>query len=78
MLTRWKQPCVIWEASKLYASCSIGGAGSTRPSRCQYCGGIVRSPYAFDAAYARLNRKKQDNIALPQFSKIHELQITTR
>ena len=26
MPTRWKQPCVIWEASKLDASCSIGGA----------------------------------------------------
>lgn len=26
MPTRWKQPCVIWEASKLCASCSTGEA----------------------------------------------------
>jgi hypothetical protein len=26
MPTRWKQPCVIWEASKLRASCPIGEA----------------------------------------------------
>ncbi len=31
MPTRWKQPCVIWEASKLDASCSIGGATNCGP-----------------------------------------------
>jgi hypothetical protein len=31
MLTRWKQPCVIWEASKLCASCSIGEAAICGP-----------------------------------------------
>ena len=31
MPTRWKQPCVIWEASKLNASCSIGEATKCGP-----------------------------------------------
>ena len=31
MPTRWKQPCVIWEASKLDASCSIGEATNCGP-----------------------------------------------
>ena len=31
MPTRWKQPCVIWEASKLDASCSIGEATKCGP-----------------------------------------------
>ena len=31
MPTRWKQPCVIWEASKLDASCSIDEATKCGP-----------------------------------------------
>ena len=73
MPTRWKQPCVIWEASKLGASCSIGGACCSKPSRCQYCGGTIRSPHALDGYMVANARKSKlfvqcsKNLALRRF-----------
>ena len=52
MPTRWKQPCVIWEASKLTHLVRLAEplAG---PSRCQNCGGSVRSPRALGSPMAK-------------------------
>jgi hypothetical protein len=58
MLTRWKQPCVIWEASKLTHLVRLAEPVS-RPSRCQNCGGIVRSPHALGPPMAKLLRKRK-------------------
>ena len=52
MLTRWKQPCVIWEASKLTHLVRLAEP-FTGPSRCQNCGGIVRSPHALGNVMAK-------------------------
>ena len=58
MLTRWKQPCVIWEASKLTHLVRLAEP-LFGPSRCQNCGGIVRSPHALGGAMAKLRRKRK-------------------
>ncbi|MEY3633610.1 MAG: hypothetical protein RLZZ61_20 [Pseudomonadota bacterium] len=58
MLTRWKQPCVIWEASKLTHLVRLAEPVS-RPSRCQNCGGIVRSPHALERPMAKQRRKRK-------------------
>jgi hypothetical protein len=58
MLTRWKQPCVIWEASKLTHLVRLAEP-VFGPSRCQNCGGIVRSPHALDRSMAKLQRKRK-------------------
>jgi hypothetical protein len=58
MLTRWKQPCVIWEASKLTHLVRLAEPVS-RPSRCQNCGGIVRSPHALGSPMAKQRRKRK-------------------
>jgi hypothetical protein len=52
MLTRWKQPCVIWEASKLTHLVRLAEP-VFRPSRYQNCGGIVRSPHALERPMAK-------------------------
>ena len=58
MLTRWKQPCVIWEASKLTHLVRLAEPVS-RPSRCQNCGGIVRSPHALGPHMAKQRRERK-------------------
>ncbi len=52
MLTRWKQPCVIWEASKLTHLVRLAEP-LVGPSRCQNCGGSVRSPHALGVLMAK-------------------------
>ena len=52
MPTRWKQPCVIWEASKLTHLVRLAEP-LVRPSRCQNCGGFVRSPHALGGPMAK-------------------------
>ena len=58
MLTRWKQPCVIWEASKLTHLVRLAEP-LVGPSRCQNCGGFVRSPYALDGPIANYRVKSK-------------------
>lgn len=58
MLTCWKQPCVIWEASKLTHLVRLAEP-VFGPSRCQNCGGIVRSPHALERPMAKLRRKRK-------------------
>ena len=58
MLTRWKQPCVIWEASKLTHLVRLAEP-LFGPSRCQNCGGIVRSPHAPGRPMAKLSLKSK-------------------
>jgi hypothetical protein len=58
MLTRWKQPCVIWEASKLTHLVRLAEP-VFRPSRYQNCGGIVRSPHALGMPMAKLSLKRK-------------------
>ena len=58
MLTRWKQPCVIWEASKLAHLVRLAEPVS-RPSRCQNCGGVVRSPHALARPMAKRGSKRK-------------------
>jgi hypothetical protein len=58
MPTRWKQPCVIWEASKLTHLVRLAEP-LVRPSRCQNCGGIVRSPYALDHPLTKKAAKRK-------------------
>jgi hypothetical protein len=58
MLTRWKQPCVIWEASKLTHLVRLAEP-VFGPSRCQNCGGIVRSPHALEQVMAKQRRKRK-------------------
>jgi hypothetical protein len=58
MLTRWKQPCVIWEASKLTHLVRLAEP-VFRPSRYQNCGGIVRSPHALARPIAKQRRKRK-------------------
>ena len=58
MLTRWKQPCVIWEASKLTHLVRLAEP-LFGPSRCQNCGGIVRSPHALGTPMAKLSLKRK-------------------
>ena len=81
MLTRWKQPCVIWEASKLTHLVRLAEPVS-RPSRCQNCGGIVRSPHAL----GRLWRNNRENasylcvraiIGRKRSLKMHEVAVET-
>ena len=52
MPTRWKQPCVIWEASKLTHLVRLAEP-LVGPSRCQNCGGSVRSPHALGGHMAK-------------------------
>ena len=52
MPTRWKQPCVIWEASKLTHLVRLAEP-LVGPSRCQNCGGSVRSPHALGGSMAK-------------------------
>ena len=52
MPTRWKQPCVIWEASKLTHLVRLAEP-LVGPSRCQNCGGSVRSPHALGRPMAK-------------------------
>lgn len=58
MLTRWKQPCVIWEASKLTHLVRLAEP-VFRPSRYQNCGGIVRSPHALARHMAKQRQKRK-------------------
>jgi hypothetical protein len=58
MLARWKQPCVIWEASKLTHLARLAEP-LFGPSRCQNCGGIVRSPHALGTPMAKLSLKRK-------------------
>ncbi len=58
MLTRWKQPCVIWEASKLTHLVRLAEP-VLRPSRYQNCGGIVRSPHALARPMAKQREKRK-------------------
>jgi hypothetical protein len=58
MLTRWKQPCVIWEASKLTHLVRLAEP-VFKPSRYQNCGGIVRSPHALARLMAKQRRKRK-------------------
>jgi hypothetical protein len=58
MLTRWKQPCVIWEASKLTHLVRLAEP-VFRPSRYQNCGGIVRSPHALARPMAKQQQKRK-------------------
>jgi hypothetical protein len=58
MLTRWKQPCVIWEASKLTHLVRLAEP-VFKPSRYQNCGGIVRSPHAFARPMAKQQQKRK-------------------
>ncbi|MFM2236305.1 MAG: hypothetical protein RL209_339 [Pseudomonadota bacterium] len=58
MLTRWKQPCVIWEASKLTHLVRLAEP-VFRPSRYQNCGGIVRSPHALARPMAKQRQKRK-------------------
>ena len=58
MLTRWKQPCVIWEASKLTHLVRLAEP-VFKPSRYQNCGGIVRSPHALAWPMAQQRPKRK-------------------
>ena len=58
MLTRWKQPCVIWEASKLTHLVRLAEP-LVGPSRCQNCGGSVRSPHALGGPIANYRVKSK-------------------
>ena len=58
MLTRWKQPCVIWEASKLTHLVRLAEP-LVGPSRCQNCGGSVRSPYALGGPMTKQHAKSK-------------------
>ena len=58
MPTRWKQPCVIWEASKLTHLVRLAEP-LVGPSRCQNCGGSVRSPYALGGPMAKQPAKSK-------------------
>ena len=58
MPTRWKQPCVIWEASKLTHLVRLAEP-LVRPSRCQNCGGSIRSPHALGGPIANYRVKSK-------------------